>query len=80
MLPFDFVRLTPFLLISIFLLFLLHEENHDLPEDLNEINEEIEGVGDEVGISTASLEDDDLSVKHDKAAEDGETKVDVNLE
>merc|ERR550519_428764 len=77
LLPFDFVRLTPFLLVSVFL---LHEENHDLSEDLDEINEEIEGVGDEVGISTASLEDDDLSVKHDKAAEDGETKVDVNLE
>jgi len=77
LLPFDFVRLTPFLLVSVFL---LHEEDHDLSEDLNEINEEIERVGDEVGISTASLEDDDLSVKHDKAAEDGETKVDVDLE
>jgi len=71
------VHLTPVLL---FVVFLLHEENDDLSEDLDEINEEIQSVSDEVSVSTTSLEDDDLSVKHDEATEDGQAKVDVNLE
>lgn len=69
--------LTPFLLVSVLL---LHEENHNLSEDLDEIDEEVESVGDEVGVSAASLEDDDLSVKHDESAENGQSDVDVKLE
>lgn len=74
------VYLTPFLLVPVFLFFLLHEENHNLSEDLNEIDEEVESVGDEVGVSTTGLEDDDLSVKHDETTENGQSKVDVKLE
>jgi len=74
------VYLTPFLLVSVLLFFLLHEENHNLSEDLDEIDEEVESVGDEVGVSAASLEDDDLSVKHDESAENGQSDVDVKLE
>jgi len=71
------LRLTPFLLVSVFL---LHEENDNLSEDLNEIDEEVQSVGDEVGVSTTGLEDDDLSVKHDEPTENGQSKVDVKLE
>jgi len=80
LLLFTCAYLTPFLLVSVLLFFLLHEENHNLSEDLDEIDEEVESVGDEVGVSAASLEDDDLSVKHDESAENGQSDVDVKLE
>ena len=59
--------------------YLLHEEDEDLPEDLDEVDEEVEGVGDEVLVSVPGLPDDHLGVEHDEAAEDGQPDVEVGL-
>jgi hypothetical protein len=69
-------NLTPFLLVSILL---LHKKNKNFPEDLHEINEEVQGVGNEVSVSSTSLEDDELGIVHDETAEDGKSKIDMNL-
>ena len=34
---------------------LLHEDDKNLPEDLDEVDEEVQGVSDEVLVSTTSL-------------------------
>jgi len=34
---------------------LLHEDDKNLPEDLNEVDEEVQGVSNEVLVSTTSL-------------------------
>ena len=59
--------------------YLLHEEDEDLPEDLDEVDEEVEGVGDEVLVSVPGLPDDHLGVEHDEATEDGQPDVEVGL-
>ena len=59
---------------------LLHEEDQNFPEDLDKVDEEVEGVGDEVLVSVPSLPDDHLGVEHDEAAEDGQADVQVSLQ
>ena len=59
---------------------LLHEEDEDLPEDLDEVDEQVEGVGDEVLVTVPRLPDDHLGVEHDETAEDGQTNVEVCLQ
>jgi len=68
------------LLLLIVPLILLHQEDEDLPEDLDKVNEEVQGVCNEVPITIASLPDDDLGVEHDEAAEDSQTNVKMCLE
>ena len=60
--------------------YLLHEEDEDFPEDLDKVNEEIQGVGDKVLVTIASLPDDDLGVEHDEPTEDGQANVEMSLE
>ena len=57
----------------------MHQEDEDLPEDLDEVDEQIEGVGNEVLVTIASLSDDDLGVKHDESTEDGQPNVKMCL-
>ena len=40
---------------SIFKTDLLHEDDKNLPEDLDEVDEEVQGVSNEVLVSTTSL-------------------------
>jgi len=68
------------LLLLVVSLVLLHQEDEDLPEDLDEVDEEIEGVGNEVLVTIASFSDDDLGVKHDESTEDGQPNVKMCLE
>ena len=58
---------------------LLHEDDEYLPEDLDEVDEEGEGVGDEVLVAPATLLDDHLGVPHDEGAEEEEAGPQVNL-
>jgi len=67
----------PLLVVS---LILLHEEDEDLPEDLDKVNEEIQGVGNEVSVTITSLPDDDLGVEHDESTEDGQANIQMGLE
>ena len=60
--------------------YLLHEEDEDFPEDLDKVNEEIQGVGDEVLVTIASLPDDHLGVEHDEPTEDCQANVEMGLE
>ena len=59
---------------------LLHEKDENLPEDLDKVNEEVKGVGDEVLVSIPGLPDDHLGVKHDEPAEDGQPDVQMSLQ
>merc|ERR1719376_1327315 len=47
---------------------------------LDKVDEEVEGVGDEVLVSIPGLPDDHLGVKHDEPAEDGQPDVQMSLE
>ena len=60
--------------------YLLHEKDENLPEDLDKVNEEVKGVGDEVLVSVPCLPDDHLGVKHDEPAEDGQPNVQMSLQ
>ena len=46
---------------------------------MDEVNEELEGVSNEVVVASAFLEDDHLSVPHHEAAEHGKTDPHVKL-
>lgn len=70
------IQLTLFLLASFLL---LHEENKDFSEDLDEVYEKVQRVGNEVSVTLASLDNDELSVIHNEPTEDGESQVNVNL-
>jgi len=61
-------------------LLLLHEEDENLPEHLDEVNEKVERVSDEVLVSVPGLPDDQLSVEHDEPAEHRQSDPDVSLE
>jgi len=61
-------------------LILLHEEDEDLPEDLNKVDEEIQGVGNEVPVTVTGLPDNDLGVEHDESTEDDQANVEMGLE
>jgi len=58
----------------------LHEKDENLSENLDEVNEEIQGVGNEVLVSVPGLPDDQLCVEHDEATEDSQTDPNVCLE
>ena len=60
--------------------YLLHEKDENLPEDLDEVNEEVKGVGNEVLVSVPCLSDDHLGVKHDEPAEDSQPNVQMSLQ
>ena len=62
------------------LYYLLHKKNQNFSEDLNKVNEKVEGVGNEVLVSVASLSDDHLGVEHDEATEDCQSNPEVSLE
>ena len=59
---------------------LLHEEDEDLPEELDEVDEEVEGVADGVLVAPPPLLDDGLGVVHHEAAEDQQAAPEVQLE
>ena len=59
---------------------LLHEEDEDLPEELDEVDEEVEGVADGVLVAPPPLLDDGLGVVHHEAAEDQQAAPQVQLE
>ena len=59
---------------------LLHEKDKNLPEDLDKVNEEVEGVGNEVLIPVPCLPDDHLGVEHDEPTEDGQPNVQMSLQ
>ena len=50
--------------------YLLHEKDENLSENLDEVNEEVQWVGNEVPVSVPGLPDDQLCVEHDEATED----------
>ena len=58
----------------------LHEENQYLPEELDEVDEEVERVPDGVLVAPAALLDDGLGVVDHEAAEDEEAAPQVQLE
>ena len=60
--------------------YLLHKEDKNLPEDLDKVNEEIQGVCNEVSVTIAGLPYDDLGVKHDESAEDCQANIEMSLE
>ena len=60
--------------------YLLHEEDEDLPEELDEVDEEVEGVADGVLVAPPPLLDDGLGVVHHEAAEDQQAAPQVQLE
>ena len=59
---------------------LLHEEDEDLPEELYEVDEEVEGVANGVLVAPAPLLDDGLRVVHHEAEEDQQASPQVQLE
>ena len=60
-------------------IYLVDEQHDDVLDNLDEVNEELEGVSNEVVVASAFLEDDHLSVPHHKAAEHGKTNPHVQL-
>jgi len=70
--------------LSLFLLvvplILLHKQNKNFSEDLDKVDEKVEGMGDKVLVSHPGLPDDQLGVEHDEAAEHSQAKPDVSLE
>jgi len=68
------------LLLFVVSLLLLHKKNENLSENLNKVNEQVQGVGNKVPVTIASLSDDYLGVKHDKSTENSQTNPNVSLE
>ena len=62
-----------------FFSYLLHEKDQNLPEDLDKVDEKIQGVGNEVLVSILGLPDDQLGVEHDETTEDSQPDPDVSL-
>lgn len=58
---------------------LVNEKDDDVLDNLDKVDEEFEGVSDEVTVATALLQHDHLSVPHDKATEDGKANPHVKL-
>ena len=59
--------------------YLLHKQNKNFSEDLDKVDEKVEGMGDEVLVSHPGLPDDQLGVEHDEAAEHSQANPDVSL-
>ena len=60
-------------------LYLLHKQNKNFSEDLDKVDEKVEGMGDEVLVSHPGLPDDQLGVEHDEAAEHSQSDPNVSL-
>lgn len=74
-------RLTASSLLFFLLVLLIEgQDQHELPEEGNEIQEEVNAVPDVILISIFSLFNNELSVKEDKAAHDQQPHVQVCLE
>jgi len=59
--------------------FLFGEDDHELAEDVDKVEEQVDRVPDVVVVSAASLLHDELGVVQHKGAEDEETKVQVDV-
>lgn len=68
-----------FLKVTFLLPYLLHKQNKNFSEDLDKVDEKVEGMGDKVLVSHPGLPNDQLGVEHDEAAEDSQAKPDVSL-
>ena len=60
--------------------YLLHKKDKNLPEDLDKVDEEVEGVGNKVLVPVPGLPDDHLGVKHDEPTEDCQSDVQMSLQ
>ena len=65
--------------VACFPIYLVDEQHDDVLDNLDEVNEELEGVSNEVVVASAFLEDDHLSVPHHEAAEHGKANPHVKL-
>ena len=61
------------------MIYLISEENKDLPEDCEEVDEELQAVEDVVGVAASPLLDDELGVVHDEPAHHRQADVEVGL-
>ncbi len=79
--PFGFATLTGFYCTSKAenFFYLAGENDENLPEDLNEVNEELDGVADEVAVSATFLLNDHLGVPNDEATEEKKSSPKINL-
>ena len=59
--------------------YLAGEDDDDLPEDLDEVDEELDGVADVVAVAAPLLLDDHLGVPDDEAAEQQEAAPEIDL-
>lgn len=57
----------------------MHKENDDFAENLHEVNEKVQGMGNEILVSTSAPFDDHLCVPHDESTEQQETSPQVHL-
>ena len=64
---------------SYLLFYLAGENDKNLSEDLNEVNEELDGVADEVAISATLLLNDHQGVPNDESTEKKKTSPKINL-
>ena len=63
-----FFSVTTFLLVVS--VFFLHEQDDDSPENLHEVNEEVQGMFDEVSVSPLALFNDHLGAPNNKATKE----------
>ena len=60
--------------------FFLHEQDDDSPENLHEVNEEVQRVFNEVSVSPFAFLNDHLGIPHYKATEKEQSTPKVDLE
>ena len=65
--------------VACFSIYLVDEQHEDVLDNLDEVNEELEGVSNEVVVATAFPQDNHLSVPHHEATEHGKTNPHVQL-
>lgn len=71
--------ITTSLLLFLFVLLIEGQDQHELPEECNEVQEEVNAVPDVILVSVFSLFNNELSVEEDKAAHDQQPHVQVCL-
>ena len=64
---------------SYLLFYLAGQNDKNLSEDLNEVDEELDGVADEVVVSATLLLNDHLGVPNDESTEEKKTSPKINL-
>ena len=72
-------RLFPTDLTKGFTADLIDEQDNNVLDDLDKVDEKLQGVSDEVSITATFLQDDHLGVPHDEAAEDSKAYPHVKL-